>query len=510
MNYDYVLTGKKIYTLDEAMPKADWAGVKGKKIVGVGKGPLPSGVKVLDLGESTVVPGLIDSHAHGGTTAVMCNGVNLIAAESIDEILSLIDERCRTTDEDLVFATFFIQPQIKEGRYPTRQELDKVSHGKMVMVVSITLHSSSINTRAYEAVDFPEGLEGMVFENGEFTGELGADEIHFFALQTLLGNLKEGVYEKFIDTFGDMCRELGLTAVHCLEGQFVKNDADIDMWLKKIEEGSLPFHCVLYPQVWNYEAALRYNLPRHGGCLTLDGADMDFTMALDEPYTCKPEVRGNLYKKDFELYQLVSRAHRDGKQCSFHAMGDRAIDQILDVYRRVIAEQGDKKLRHRIEHFTLPRFEHVKMAADLGIVVSQQPEYTYLFDYPGGPVEEWFGPERAWRMEQYRFVNDSGVVVAGGSDAPVNSLNPLTGIHALVNARRKERRFDITGALKVYTCNAAYAAFEENERGTIKEGFYADFTALDQDPYEVPGQINEIKVTYTISEGKVVFERSEN
>lgn len=146
------------------------------------------------------------------------------------------------------------------------------------------------------------------------------------------------------------------------------------------------------------------------------------------------------------------------------------------------------------------------MAAKLNIVASQQPEYTYIFDTPEGAVEQWFGKERAGRMEQYKHISDMGVVVAGGSDTPVNSLNPFTGIQGLVNGRGAGRRMSVTEALKVYTYNAAYAAFEENERGTIKEGFYADFTVIDRDPYEVSDRIDEIKVMGTVSEGRIVFE----
>ena len=508
MDCDLIIKGKKIFTLDQALPEANWVAIKNKKILHVGQGAVPDNGKILDLKDSIIIPGLIDSHAHGGTAAVLLSGVNLADAVSIDDVLQRIEERCLKTDDDLVFGAFFIQGQLKENRYPTRQELDKVSHGKKVMVVSITIHSSSINTAAYKSVNFPEGTDGLLFdESGEFTGCLVDDDAQIFALGKLLADLPEERYLQYIDEFGRMCSEAGLTTVHCLEGQFVHGDKDINLWLRKINDASLPFHCVLYPQVWDYSKALQYGLPRHGGCLTLDGADMDFTMALDEPYTCKPEVRGNLYRKDQEVYELVSKVYQDGKQIAFHAMGERAIDQVLDAYRRVIAEQGDKKLRLRIEHFTLPRPEHVVLAAKLGVVVGQQPEYTWLFDTPGGPVEEWFGVERVKRFEQYSLVNKTGVVVAGGSDTPVNSLNPLTGIHSLVNARFETRRFDVSGALKVYTHNAAYAAFEEQERGTIKEGYFADFTALSQNPYEMPDKINEIEITHTISEGRLVYEK---
>lgn len=508
MNCDYLLTSKKIYTLDEENPHADWIAVKDKKILEVGTGPLPAGCEIKDFGDSVVIPGIIDSHVHGCNTAVMLSGVSLMEAASVEEALALIEKRCETTEEDLVLAPFYIIPQIKEGRFPTRAELDAVSKGKRVMVINITLHSSSINTAAYEAIDFSGMEQGMAKdEDGRFSGWLTEDEVNFYAMGQLIASMPEKKIEAYIDLFGRMCAENGITAAHCLEGQFVAGDKDIDIWLRKIEEGSLPFHCVLYPQMWDYEKAKPYGLPRHGGCLTLDGADTDFTMALEEPYANKPEVRGDLYRKDSEVYNLTKKAYGDGKQTAFHAMGDRAIDQVLDAYRRVIAEQGQKNLRLRIEHFTLPQDKHVKMAADLGVVVSQQPEYTYIFDTPGGPIEQWFGKERGRRLEQYKRISDMGVMMAGGSDAPVNSLNPLTGIQGLVNARFEERRMTVTEALKAYTYNAAYAAFEEHERGTIKEGFYADFTILGEDPYEVSHKIDQIEIKGTISEGRVVFEK---
>ena len=189
-------------------------------------------------------------------------------------------------------------------------------------------------------------------EDGVFNGWLTEDEVNFHAMGELIAGMSDEKIEEYIELFGKMCAENGITTAHCLEGQFVTGDRDIDIWLRKINEGSLPFHCVLYPQLWDYERALRYDLPRHGGCLTLDGADTDYTMALDEPYTNKLEVRGDLYRKDSEVYNLTKKAYSDGKQTAFHAMGERAIDQLLDAYRRVIAEQGQKNLRLRIEHFT--------------------------------------------------------------------------------------------------------------------------------------------------------------
>ena len=506
--YDYILKADTIYTLDENMPTADWIAVKDGKIAKVAAGEIPANEEVKDFGANVIIPGLIDAHVHAYNTAVMYEAVSLLECTNIRQVLDLIEERCLATEEDLVLAPGFIAAQIEEGRFPTIQELDSVSHGKKVAVISISLHSSAINSSVYEMLDFSPFDFGLgKDEDGNFNGYLSDDETSFYAMAELAASFPQEKIEAFIDKFGTYAVANGLTTVHCLEGAFAADDIDIPIWLRKIENHELPFHAVIYPQIWDYEKAKQWNLPRHGGCLTLDGADTDLTMALNEPYACRPEIRGNLYHKDAEVYGITKKAYSDGKQISFHAMGDRAINQVLDAYRRVIAEEGQKELRLRIEHFSLPTDEDLALAAKLHVVTCPQPEYPYLFDTPDGPTEMIFGKERvANRFEQYKKNMDAGVIVCGGSDAPVNSLNPLSGIHGFVNARFDTRRLTVTEALKAYTYWAAYAAFEENERGTIKEGFYADFTILSADPYKVPDKINQIQIKGTISEGRIVYE----
>ncbi|MCR5034000.1 MAG: amidohydrolase family protein, partial [Clostridia bacterium] len=509
MNYDYILRADTIYTMDDDAPKADWVAVRDGKIAKVGMGEIPEGEEVKDYGSNTILPGLIDTHVHAYNTAVMYEAVNLIECTTVQQVLDLVEKRCVETDEDLVLAWNYVVLQIEEARFPTIQELDAISHGKKVQVISITLHTSSINTAIYESLDYSQFDYGLEMdEGGNFTGYLCDDEPNFYTSSQLIGSFPKEKVFSLMDKFGEYAVSVGLTSAHCLEGAFVADDIDIPYWLEKIEKNELPFHAVIYPQIWDYEKAKQWNLPRHGGCLTLDGADAEFTMALNEPYTCKPEIRGNLYHKDIEVYNLVKKAYGDGKQITFHAMGDRAINQVVDAYRRVIAEDGQKELRLRIEHFTLPTDEDLALAAKMHVIACPQPEYTDLYDTPGGPMEQIFGKERVeTRFEQYKKFMDAGVIVCGGSDAPVNSLNPLTGIHGFVNARFDTRRLTVTEALKAYTYWAAYAAFEEHERGTIKEGFYADFTILGEDPYEVPDKIRDIQVKGTISEGRVVYEQ---
>lgn len=501
--FDKVLKAKKIYTLNHNCKTVEWVAINGNKICQIGSGKSPEARETIDMGYYTIIPGLMDAHVHGTFTALLSKGVNVFNASTVSETCELIKDYCLKSDEDIIIAHGYLKDIIKEGRFPTKDELDVVSNGKSVIIISISGHASVFNSKALEGIDIPSNYCGALRSNGELTGEMIDDDAHFFAFDSFADRITDDEKGKYIDSFANMCIECGITSVHCLEN-FGKKHSDIGIWNEKINDGNLPVHAVLYPQSWDYESVQQYGIPRHGGCLTLDGSEIEYTIALNEPYANNNATRGFLFRNDDLVYQLVSKAHRDGKQCAFHAMGDRAIDQILWIYHRVIKEQGQKNLRHRIEHFSLPTDQHIRMAAELGVIVNPQPEYPYLFE---NELENYYGKERAKRFENYRSWTDAGLIVTGSSDAPVNTLSPLSGIHALVNTSNKSRKFTVTEALEMYTKNVAYAAFEENERGTIKEGYYADFTVLSDDPYEIPDKIKDIEVMATIVEGNVVYQK---
>lgn len=501
--YDYVLRAGKIYTMNDLQPEAGWVAVKDGKIAETGNGEIPEASKIMDFGGATVIPGLMDPHIHGTVAAIFEKGVSLAECANIQEVLDKIEARCKTEQGELVVAHSLMVPFLAESRWPKRSELDQISNGKKVIAVGYDMHGSVVNTRALESIEIDSSVMGVEVENGEITGQMSSDDAHFLTIGQVLGQYSNDEMSSLVDDYIQKCLSYGLTGVHVLEGSFVEKNRDIKIWMDKKHKA--PFHIVVYPQVWDMDSVEEFQLPRHGGCITLDGSDMNYTMAMAEPYTNKPETRGFLMREDAMVYKLVSRAHAEGKQCAFHALGERAIDQILWIYDRVIKEQGDKDLRHRIEHFTMATDEQIEHAARLGCVVIPQPELASLFDMPS--VEEQFGKERAARMERYRVWTDKGLIVCGSSDVPINGLNPLKAIHELVNNVHDTRRLDVTTALKYYTVNPAYAAHEEKERGKICPGFFADFTVLDRNPYMEPGQIHEFSVIATITEGNLVYQK---
>ena len=229
-----------------------------------------------------------------------------------------------------------------------------------------------------------------------------------------------------------------------------------------------------------------------------------------EPYTSAPALRGTLYHSDGEVYQVVSKAHAAGIQCSMHAVGERAIDQLIYTYRRVIMEQGPKDLRHRIEHFCLPTESQIKMAEKLGLILSMQPGFTYLWDRAeGGEFEYCLGRERADRWDPFHRITDAGCIVCGGSDCPVTPVEPLVDIASCIRGHNPIRNISVDDALRMYTVNAAYAANLEKFKGSIETGKDADFVVVNMDTYEHSDMddIYDLTAEMTIKGGIVVYQR---
>jgi predicted amidohydrolase YtcJ len=516
MNYDVMYTNANVITVDPSMPKAKWVAVKDGKIAGVGENeaPVDQAAKVVDLKGKTVLPGLIDSHAHGTTTGWALNSANVVTAGSVQEVLdamAVVVEKAGD-GEDWIFGTGMNILTMKEGRAPTRWELDAISGNHPLAIVYVTLHGIAVNTRAMEMIDIDTNLPGVVRnEKGELTGSYTSDVSSFVALARALGFQDDSKIEKYIRDCADFAASRGVTTLHSLDGRFVDQDKDFYIWLNM--KDSLPIHVVNYFQNTDVNLALALGLPQIGGCLTLDGTGFEGTMAIAEPYNHMPDSNGVLYWADDEVYDFVSKAHKAGLQIGMHCLGDRAIEQLLKVYERVINEQGNPKgIHHRIEHFAMCTDNQIKRATALNLIFPMQPIFTYYWDnpdIPGGDTYEYcFGRKRTDAIDPFPKILAAGGTICGGSDSAVTEINPLLGIHAAANAPNPVRRVSLDDAIKMFTINGAIAANEQDIKGSIEVGKLADLTIIDRDPYREQANIPEFKVEMTIVEGKTVYVRS--
>lgn len=296
----------------------------------------------------------------------------------------------------------------------------------------------------------------------------------------------------------------GVTTAHSLDGMFMKDDRDVDI-LTRVKD-QMPVDFVIYDQTFDLEKVKGYGLPRIGGCIVIDGSPPQYTAAYGVDYPSRPGTRGLLNYSDRELYEFVTATTKAGMQCAFHAIGDRAIDQIIYIYWQVHHELGIKHLRHRIEHFSVPSEKHIEMALEMNLIGTAQPAIGARLDSPAGKMCKLFVPDDKVDVhENFSIPMKAGVIMPGGSDSPVTPIDPLLGIECAVNAYNPDRRVSLDEALKMYTIYGAYAAHEEKEKGSIEVGKRADFVVLDENPYEKKEKLNAIGVAKTIYKGNVTY-----
>jgi hypothetical protein len=236
-----------------------------------------------------------------------------------------------------------------------------------------------------------------------------------------------------------------------------------------------------------------------------DGSLGARTAALDAPYSDSPDTRGVLIHSQDQLNSIVESASRQGFQVAIHAIGDRAIAMALTAIEnaRITVPECDS-LRHRIEHVSVLNPDLIKRLKLARVIASVQPHFI--------PSDSWVparvGYERAKLVYALKSLLKSGATLVGGSDCPVEPIDPLEGISAAVTSATEDygERISIQEALEMFTKKAAYATHEENLKGTIHEGKMADLVVLDRDPLMVsPEQIRKIKVLATVVGGRIVY-----
>jgi predicted amidohydrolase YtcJ len=410
----------------------------------------------------------------------------------------------KTPEEKLIFCPDFNRTHVAEKRYPTKKELDSITTKHPVWIQHYDGHFSMVNSLALEKLGFTADMEGVETDvKGELTGLLQdpasarplSNGDHFSdedeAMEALLLVTKEAA-------------SVGITTLFAKESL-----ENAEFILKNVKKIPVRIHPMVFPGFGSASLEDVINSKILGKhicvCNLTDGSVDAHTAALYEPYDNDPGTLGMLYHTDEDFYKLIETIHKAGCQISIHAESDRSIDQTLWAYEKALEKYPRKDHRHRIEHFELVTMKQIKKAVRLGVALAMQPAFMTVCEN----LEDYrplFGEERIKRFHPYRSILDEGALVAGGSDSPVTRINPLEGIHALVNHVIKDQRIDVHEAIEIFTINNAIIGFEEKTKGSIEPGKLADFVVLSEDPYRVPKEnIRNIKVEMTIVGGKVVY-----
>ncbi len=491
-------------------PGAAFLAVRRGRIAAVGPAAAAAafaraGAALTDFGNAVILPGLWDAHVHLLLTGLSRRYVDLAGAHRLDDIVELVRGAASPAGEVLICAGAD-ETRLAEGRLPAAAELDAAAPSRPVVVIRVDAHSLVVNGAAWRFLDISASWPGVELEaTGRPTGRLfgRANEL---ARARIYDRLDAATKAAAYRDAAASAASRGVVALCALEGGQLFGDDDVRVLMSCRDE--LPVEVFIFPQIPVVAAARELGLPRIGGCILVDGSFGSWTAALGEPYADRPTMRGELYFADDDLNAFVLTAHAAGLQVALHAIGDRAVAQVLDAYELAQREYPRPEPRHRLEHGELISARELARAAALGVVLSCQPAFEWFWGGAGGMYELRLGTRRRRRTNPLRSALRAGVRLAGGSDANITPLEPLLGIAAAMTHPTEEERLSFDEALAAFTSGAAASVFAENDWGALAPGKWASFTVVTPDPRLLPpAKIAEVQVVATVVKGETVYRR---
>ena len=527
---DLLIRGGTIYTGVESAPTAEVVVVRAGRIVYVGDAPdadhAPD-LEIIDLEGATLVPGFTDGHAHLDGIGWRELTLNLEGSASIAEAMARLTAWADSHPDGPIVGRGWIETHWPEARFLTAADLDAAAPGRVVLLSRADGHAVVASSAALAAAGVtadtaaPSGGEILKDETGRPTGLLvdAAEQlVAALAPQADPTALREAYRAGF-----RVEAEYGWTGLHFMSAPW----RDVPLMEDMAEAGEAPIR--VYNSVTpDGAAALIAGGPRSvadGRVITraikyyADGALGSRGAALFEPYADRPDTTGLMQISEQEIVPLYQAALRGGIQVATHAIGDRGNASVAEWYQQALAgvapsdRPNGADVRWRIEHAQILRPSDYHWFVDLPIIASMQPSHA-IGDLHFAPAR--LGDSRLDGAYAWHSLVDLGVVVVGGSDAPVERGAPLIEFYAAVARRdlqgfqgpdwRPDEAVDRLTALKMFTLWPAYASFREDELGTIEVGKRADFTAFSVDLMTAPVEdIPRGEATLTIVDGVVVY-----
>src|SRR5918992_3806453 len=534
---DIVFKNGNVYTVDTKQPRAQAIAVSKDRIVFVGSNAeaqklVGANTRVVDLKGGTVLPGFADAHQHLSGVGQREMTLNLEGTTSLDDFLAKVKARVdQAKPGDWVTGRGWIETHWKPPVFPTRWDLDKVAPNNPVILGRADGHGAVANSAALNLAGINKNTPNPF--GGEISKDKQSGEPNGMLLDAAQGLVRRRIpptsreeAERAVVLGVKRNIELGWTQIQDAGGSY----ADVEIFKKLYAAGTIKLR--IYKAVHGPGPSSTRLLDEgptigaHGNRSTFrtikvvsDGALGSRGAALLAPYSDAADTKGFLTVKAEELRPMLIDALRKGIQVETHAIGDRANRFILDEYEAAlkavpVSERKVADPRWRVEHAQIVNPVDIPRFAKLGVIPSMQPSHAIgdLFFAPSRVGIKRLQGSYAWES----FIK-SGVVVPGGSDAPVERGEPMIEFYAAV-ARKDQKGFSGDGwhpeeavsrddALKMFTLWPAYAAFEEKLRGTIEAGKLADLTILSADIMKIPeAEILKTRCVMTVIGGEIVFE----
>lgn len=486
-----------------------------------------NGTEMVDLAGATMFPGFTDSHAHLIGIGQRERTLNLEQTASISDLQARVAAYAQDNTQGVVFGRGWIETHWPEARFPNADDLDAVVADRPVILIRADGHALVANSAAIEAAGVtdttpdPEGGAILRDEAGRATGMIIDTAMAPF--RALLGEPTEAERVEIYAAGARVMASYGWTGVHDMSVPY----RDVAILERLADEGRLPLRVHVSANPGDY-ADVAANAPRRHASgrvtaravkLYADGALGSRGAALINPYADDPQNRGLMLMQAEAAGAMMDDALRDGVQLAIHAIGDLGNRSVLDwveaAYARVPAEdRAIAEPRWRIEHTQVVSPSDLPRIAELGLIASMQPSHA-IGDLHFAPAR--LGLQRLSGAYAWRDITDSGAVIAGGSDAPVERGEARIEFYAATVRRDLEGFADLDTwhleqalsrdeALAIFTSNAAWAAFREDELGTIQPGMLADFSVFDMDLMTAEDlELRHARPVMTVIGGEVVW-----
>lgn len=521
----------KLFTSNAQQPFAEAVLIEGNKIKSVGttKNILEQSddkTKVIDLKGKLMLPGFIDNHVHFVNGGLYLLGIDLRPANSTTEFKQILKDYAQKNKGKWITGGYWDHEKWETKSYPTKEMIDEVVPDQPVFVSRLDGHMGVANSLALKLAgitkDTPNPEGGLIVKDpitGLPTGLL-KDEAMNYVFKIIPSPSDEEYYEALKAALEE-AKKLGITSV-----QDISFSSALKAYQRAKDEGILT--CRIYTRwpISDYKYLVENGIKAgHGdeyikmGSLKAfaDGSLGSSTAWFFEKYNQDTTTFGLPMDivTDGSLEKWALDADKNGLQLSVHAIGDRANSYMLDLFEKITKENPKWDRRFRIEHAQHVRFEDIKRFKELGVIASAQP-YHCIDD--GVWAEKRIGPERIKYTYPFKSFLDAGAHICFGTDWYVAPLNPLLGLYAAVTRRTlddknpdgwiPEQKISIEDAIKCYTIYSAYAAFEEDIKGSIEVGKLADLVVLSEDILEIdPVRIKDVEVEMTVFDGKIIYQK---
>jgi hypothetical protein len=517
-----------IITMEEKQPSVEAVGIKEDKIIAVGmvegvKERLGSEYELIDLKGNTLLPGFIDSHMHPIASLFILMNLDLSTITSLEELQEILKSTAEKRGKGELIFGFKLKEEIFDiPKLPTRWDLDIACPENPVFILRYDGHIGVASTKTLELAGInsqtqvPVGGEIRKDEKEELTGVISEN-----ALALLYSKVSKYLYpnpevlQEIAEKYFKLLAKKGITSFHGITS--LQRDVPVYSLIKKeilqswyslvsIEDPTKLIE-LKKQSLDNNKEDSKFKTRCWKGYF--DGTLGAKTALMHEPFSDAPNMKGFSVIDEEIMFNRMKIAHENGFQIGIHAIGDKGNRICVNLFKKLLAESPKKNHRHRIEHASLLTDDVIKDIKKCNIIVACQPpfinsEYTWL--------EKRLGKKRCKYIYPFKSIIDSGIIMASGSDSPIEDPDIIMGLHALVtrNDFVPEQCITMEEALKTYTINGAYAAFEENVKGSIKVGKLADLVILNKNPLEVDkDHIKGIQILETIIRGKIVFKKDE-